>query len=514
MRVLQRTVAVAVCAAGVMLEACPTVRVPELQDARAVPEVNPGGYPLKVHLRSGGLLVLRSWSDLPGDSGLAGAGLRYDVRRGAITTFDGRIARDSIALLETTRGQTAYPVGSFVLGVYTVLAGASTIVCLADPKSCFGSCPTFYLDDQQDRPVAEGFSGSVARALEATDVDYLAGAHATGQSFAVTMRNEALETHAVRSVRLLVARRPEGGSVVATGNGRMYAATEPTPPTRCESRDGDCTPLVARRDGREWFTRADSTDLGAADSIDLVFPAVSGPPALVVTARQSLASTYVFYQSLAYAGSRAGELLAAVEREGTSAFSGAWALMRRLGSVQVLLRAADGTWVPVGAFGEPGPIAADRQAVVLGSVAAGAVRIRLLFARGAWRFDELGLVTLGSPVRPVALDPARVERDGATDTLALARLRDTARYLVTYPGDRYRIVFDLPGDGENLEFFLESTGYYYEWMRPEWLREENPAMLTLIAADPAAALRAMAPGYARIEPRFEELFWASRFGGR
>jgi hypothetical protein len=271
---------------------------------------------------------------------------------------------------------------------------------------------------------------------------------------------------------------------------------------------------VSRRDGRAWFSRADSTDLGASDSVDLIFPAIGGSAALVVTARQSLASTYVFYQSLAYAGSRAGEILAAVEREGASAFGGAWTLMHRLGSVEVLLRSMDGTWLPVGAFGEPGPIAADRQAVPLGPVAAGPVRLRLRFARGAWRFDELGLVALGSLVRPITLDPARVERDGVADTLALTRLRDPNRYLVTNRGDQYRIVFDLPADGANLEFFLESTGYYYEWMRPEWLREENPAMLALIAVNPAAALRAMAPGYARLEPRFEELFWASRFGGR
>jgi len=502
------------CAAALVLEACPTVRVPELMDASRTTAANPGNYPLKVHLRSGDLLVLSSWSDLPGDSGLAGRGSRYDVRRRLVGSFSGGIARDSIALLEMTRGQVASPVGSVVLGVYTVLAGAVTIACLADPKSCFGSCPTFYLDEAQDRPVAEGFSGSVARSLEATDIDYLAEAHATGRSFAITMRNEALETHAVRSVRLLVAARPDGGSVVAAGDGRMYAASEPAAPARCESRDGDCTALVSRRDGRAWFSRADSTDLGASDSVDLLFPAIGGSAALVVTARQSLASTYVFYQSLAYAGSRAGEILAAVEREGASAFGGAWTLMHRLGSVEVLLRSTDGTWRPVGAFGEPGPIAADRQAVPLGSVAAGPVRLRLRFARGAWRFDELGLVALGSLVRPIALDPARVERGGVADTLALARLRDPNRYLVTNRGDQYRIVFDLPADGANLEFFLESTGYYYEWMRPEWLREENPAMLALIAVNPAAALRAMAPGYARLEPRFEELFWASRFGGR
>jgi hypothetical protein len=511
---LRRWVHTASCAAVIVVAACPAVRVPELRDGRAVPAVASGGYPLKVHLRSGDLLVLHNWSDLSGDSGLQGAGTRYDARRRPAGPFNGRVPRDSVALLELTRGRTARPAGSAVLGVYTVVAGVVTVACLADPKSCFGSCPTFYVDDSQERPDAEGFSGSVARVLEATDVDYLGDLHVTGRAFSVTMRNEALETHAVRSVRLLVTARPDGGQVVAASDGRFYAVSAPTAPARCTAPDGDCTELVAQRDRREWFTRADSTDLGTADSLDLVFPAARGHAALVVTARQSFVSTYLFYQSLAYAGSRAGELLAAVERGGTAALPGQWEMMRRVGRAAVVVESAPGTWAPVGFFGEPGPIVADRQVVPLPDLEGRPVRVRLRFTRGAWRFDELGLVELSQSVQPVPLEPVRVERHGAPDALALARVRDPNRYLVTYPGDRYRLAFDLPSDAEGLEFFLESTGYYYEWMRPEWLREESPAMLALIGAAPALALQRMAPGYARIEPRLEELFWASRFEGR
>jgi hypothetical protein len=505
--------AAAATSAALVLVACPRVRVPQLYGPGSLAAAHTS-EPLKVHLRSGHLLVLDTWSDLPGDSGLRGAGTRYDVRRRVIGPFAGRIARDSIALLETTAITTALPVGSFLLGTYTVLAGAATAVCLANPKSCFGSCPTFYLDGDQERPVAEGFSASVARVLEATDVDYLGDIHPAGRTFALTMRNEALETHAVRSVRLLVAPRPARGSVVATGDGRFFDAGVPLAPLRCTSSAGDCRDAVARRDGREWWTRADSSDLGAEDSLDLLFPAAPRPAALLVTARQSLLSTYVFYQSLAYAGSRGGDLLAAVETAGPSALPGPWQMMRRLARAEVLIRSAGGAWSPAGAYEEPGPIAADEGVVPLPDVDGGPVQVRLRFARGAWRFDRLALVTLGAAVKPAALEPARVESDGRPDTVALARLIDRERYLITYPGESYRIVFSLPRDGRELEFFLETTGYYYEWMRSEWLREEDPAMLELIARDPVAALGRMAPGYARLEPQFERLFWSSRFGRR
>jgi hypothetical protein len=194
--------------------ACPSVRVPELVHTTQTPVQSPGILPLKVHLMSGQLLVLQQWRELPGDSGLTGSGTRYDVRRHAVGPFGGPVARDSIALLEITRSQSVLPAGAIVLGAYTVLAGASTIACISNPKSCFGSCPTFYVNEGDARPVAEGFSASVARALEATDVDDLGEIRATGRVLHLTMRNEALETHSVRSVRLMVAPRPASGAIV------------------------------------------------------------------------------------------------------------------------------------------------------------------------------------------------------------------------------------------------------------------------------------------------------------
>ena len=48
-------------------------------------------------------------------------------------------------------------------------------------------------------------------------------------------------------------------------------------------------------------------------------------------------------------------------------------------------------------------------------------------------------------------------------------------------------------------------------MRSEWLAEEDPAMAALALADPAEALRRLAPAYKAEEPFLERAFWASRF---
>jgi len=496
------------------LGACPSVQSPELIRSSQPPPPQPDMKPLKVHLMAGQLLFLQQWKALPGDSGLVGTGTRYDMRRQPVGPFNGLVPRDSIALLEVTRTQHIHPAGSAMLGTYTVLAGVVTIACLADPKSCFGSCPTFYVDGDDQRPVAEGFSASVARSLEATDVDDLGEVEASGRTFSLTMRNEALETHFVNAVHLLVAPRPMTGALVRGIDGAFYHATRAAAPESCRAGGEDCATAVAVRDGVEWSTRADPTSLAAMDSMDLIFPPAVGNRALLVAGRQSFVSTYVFYQSLAFAGSHAGDLLAEVERRGTAGVPGAWAMMQRLAQVEVFAGPLGGELRPIGAFAEAGPIATDQQLLPFPETTSGSVHVRLRFARGAWRFDRLGLVNIAPAPQPSRIEPTLVDRDGVPNPIALARLVDPAGYLITEPGDHYRLTFELPEDAKHLAFFLESRGYYYEWMRPEWLREENLSMLATIAAAPEEALRRMGPGYARLEPQLDSLFWASRFGRR
>ena len=83
--------------------------------------------------------------------------------------------------------------------------------------------------------------------------------------------------------------------------------------------------------------------------------------------------------------------------------------------------------------------------------------------------------------------------------------------MITTPGDEYRLVFRLPEPASEQELFLESEGYYYEWMRGEWLAEENPAMLAMAMLRPDEALRRLAGPFKEREGRMERVFWASRY---
>jgi len=467
---------------------------------------------LKAHLRSGYVYVLSDWRVAAQANAIEGRGTLLDARRVLVDSGWFRLPVDSVALFETNvlRRSGATTALTVMAGVTAAVAG----ICAASPKTCFGSCPTFYAPDSAgvDRLQAEGFSASIAPALEATDVDMLYHVRPRGRDLTLRVTNEALETHVIRFANLLVTPRPEGGRVFATPEGTFWAATALTPPSRCVAAEGDCLRGVLAADGAERSGLADSTDLAARETIDLEFDRLPpGRSGLVITARQSLMTTFLVYQALAYLGSDAARWLASLETGGPAARDQARGLGRTLGRIEVLVPDSIGGWTPAGSLGETGPLAADTKVVPLPPANGAARRVRLRLTRGLWRLDYAALATLGDSVRPLRIAPARVLRIGRDGAPAEETLFDSTRALVTLPGDAYELVYQLPPRPEGLELFLEARGYYLEWMRREWRAEQNPILALRLAIDPAGALRALAPAYKRVEPEMERLFWSSRY---
>ena len=164
-----------------------------------------------------------------------------------------------------------------------------------------------------------------------------------------------------------------------------------------------------------------------------------------------------------------------------------------------------------GTVGETGPLAADTKVVPLPDIDPGPLRIRLRLTRGLWRIDYLALASLGTPLEAVRVAPTRVERAGHADSNAWHVLVDTAASLVTFPGDEYDLIYGLPTHPERYEVFLESRGYYLEWIRQEWLAEQSLASAARILLDPTGALRTLAPEFKRQEGEMERRFWDSRY---
>ena len=91
------------------------------------------------------------------------------------------------------------------------------------------------------------------------------------------------------------------------------------------------------------------------------------------------------------------------------------------------------------------------------------------------------------------------------------QLMDRNKTLVTFPGDEYVIGYQLPCSEQGYEFFLESKGYYLEWMRDEWLDDENLWMAQMLFINPISALKILAPEYKKVESKMEKTFWSSRY---
>ncbi len=462
---------------------------------------------LKAHLRDGHVYVLSPWRHETDSARIVGHGVRLGVNRDTLARGDFAVPLDSVVLFETNVVHTSASV--VVLSVLSGISAGVTVFCIANPKACFGSCPTFYVSDGAgDALQAEGFSASIAPSLEATDVDHLFRAPGDRTPVRVRMENEALETHVVRFVRLLAAPRAPGTRVFAAADSRFWRATEIAAPLVCRAPEGDCLSLVAQFDGRERTSLADSTDLAAREVLELAFPAPRGRPALVLSSRQSLLPTFLLYQAFAWLGTSVGDWLARLERGDRAVSDRVRDVTQVLGGIEVLVPAPDGGWVAVDTVIETGPLAADTRVIPL---PAHTDRVRLRLVKGAWRLEWAALATLTDTVTPVRVLPAAVLRDGREDPDALARLRDTAAVLVTLPGDAYTLVFDLPPAAAGHELFLESRGYYLEWMRSEWIAEENPLRAAQLLLHPAAALRDLAPAFKQAEPDIEQAFWNSRY---
>ena len=494
-----------------VVEGC-TPRIPSFSRTATTtaPEVRPDADDtwLKAHYRDGRVIVFESWQ--VGERTVEGDGVLLGADRDTLAVGPLAAPLDSLVLFETDRLEPGR--AGVALTVMTVVVGVVSFYCALNPKVCFGSCPTFYAGgDGDEHLVAEAFSASVTPTLEATDLDALWHVRPQDGAVVLRMKNEALETHAVRHADLLAVPRGPGERVLADGAGGFRAVGALLTPDAGLAAEGDIAELLRAPDARERTSLADSFDLATREVIDLRFAA---PPAgdlgLVVRSRQSLMSTFLFYHSLSLLGAEAGSCLAVLER---GELGGARSLLNpseELGFIEVQLPDGAGGWRTVGEIGEPGPLALNVHLLPL-PPGCDASRVRLRLTKGHWRLDWVALASLGEAREAVRLSPSAALRDGFDDPETLDILWDPTRVLAALPGDEVSLVYELPPGGGDWELFLEARGWYLEWMRQEWLGAPDLAAASRLISDPAGSLRRLAPAYKSVEPGMEEIFWGSRY---
>jgi hypothetical protein len=476
--------------------------------AKAIDQSSPF---LKVHLKDGYVYTLSKWTTDEKASRVIGEGELRDVNRSLVKTGRDTIPFSEVALFETNVVQVSPATAA--MAVVTGGSVAMTIYCAANPKACFGSCPTFYAWDGEKMALqVEGFSSSILPVLEAKDIDPLYTARPTSRRFEIRMTNEAMETHVVRYADLLAIPRPKEGRVFVSPSDEFYEATDLKEPSSCFGPEGNILSAVRSFDSFERFSLADSANLAEREILELHFDAVSpGKLGLIVGFRESLMSTFLFYQTLSYLGNSAVTWLAKCQQGGPEDARYIEASGRVLGGIEVLVQDDQGEWVRAGEINETGPIAMNVQIVPFPAVLPRPHVVRLRMSKGLWRLNYVALASIHPAQAPIRIRPTEARHNNAIDEEARKPVANPMQTLVTFPGDKYTLVYLLPDGYERYELFVESRGYYLEWMRQEWLTDENPARAFLAFTNPEQFLKDEAPRFKLTELQMEQAFWRSKY---
>lgn len=461
--------------------------------------------PLKAHLRSGHMILFEEWQVSEATRTIEGEAQEFDLNRKLIARAKVSYPIDSVVLFETNSQYVPSSVSG--LTVISVLSSAVVVFCIINPKSCFGSCPTVYTEQNGKLHLdAEGFSASVLPSLKAVDVDRLTHATPVDGVLQLTLTNEALETHVIDRMDVLEVPAIAGKRVVRCGDSSFYYVSNITAPSSVTAHDSDIAGLLTADDDREYFSLADSNDLSKEETIELTFTGSSQRPGLLLRTRQSLVSTYVFYQSLGYLGKQATGTLARLDMGPAKEMRKRENIAGIIAQLRVEVQNGDGSWRTIDTLEEHGPIAFDEHLVALPT---GTTRVRLRCAQGALRFDQVAMCSIDGEAKAKRIEPSRVTTGEHDAPEALADLLETGRSLKTFAGDKYKLSYRVSEAPS--EYFLESEGYYLEWMREEWLKDENAMLSAEVLQMPRAALKRMTKGYKEMEPYMEQEFWSSRF---
>ena len=469
---------------------------------------------LKAHFKNGEVVIFENeWEMDSSQQYITGQGTHYDVYRKTPTYGPQKVSISMVSLFETNERLKNPEMGR--IGALTVIGAADLAVgifCIINPKACFGSCPTFYLNPNSNyhHSDAEGFSSAILPRLAYSDADALPELPATF-NLEITMKNEAMETHVVRGVRLKVFPKEDGKTVLQSQDHRFYSVKNGLKPVKAEGHEGDLLPALLAADRFERFSLAHPNSMKHRETIDLEFESnARASLGLQLHFRQTLMSTFLFYSAMDDMGDQFSDFFAEMESKGGPLLKRFQRIQKELGGIDVSVWDEEmGKWVFAGTFGEFGPIAIENQLLRLPKFKAHQrVKVRLSMNQGLWRLDAARLCTVEKEVEPLVLQPTelRDRYSGKSEQLPSAE-----KPLVTNPGRQVIWKFSLPSAGNQWVAFLESEGYYLEWSRSEWVKDKNIARLTQMGVAPESYFRKNAKAYKEYEKTMEREFWDSRY---
>ena len=473
---------------------------------------------LKAHIKNGDVCVLKdSWQIDTIQNVVSGNGSRYDFNRTKV--FWGKISVliDSVAIFETnTKLQNPESERIRALSILAGLDAVIGVLCLTNPKACFGSCPTFYINanDNFHYADAEGFSNAISPSMEYFDIDALNNQSINGNKFSITMKNEALETHCVNNVKLLAYPLEKGERVYQSPNNDFYLCENDYLLSYAKANEEDITTLLKSDDRQERFSFSDENNLSSKEEIYLTYDNVNNTDnlGLILNFRQTLMTTYFIYSAMGYMGDEVGDIFAKIETEGNTKDKLKNGIKRELGEIDIYVwNEQNNKWEYQNGFYETGPIAINRQFIPLQGIQSNSkIKIKLVLNKGLWRMDYASLTNIKKQVTPIEISPLTMTNKGKLDNIALSKINSLDKYLLSMPGSEYKFNFTLPSANTYYDLFLYSKGYYLEWMREHWIKDKDLPKLKQMVDNPKKYLRVEAESYKQYEATMEQEFWNSK----
>lgn len=472
---------------------------------------------LKAHFKNGNICILKDTWEV--DSlRILGHGTLYDFNRKKISEGSVNLNIDSVAIFETNTSLKNAENGRLTaMTILTSLDVALGLLCISNPKACFGSCPTFYINENDNFHYAdaEGFSNAIAPSLEYGDIDALNCRRVSSDStFRIIMKNEALETHCLNEVKLLAYPISEGEKVYQSPSNSFYVTKSNFELMNASGPEGDILDLIKEQDRIERFSFSDEENLSSKEELILDFNTneSNGDLGLIVNFRQTLMTTYFIYSAMGYMGNEVGDMFAKIETEKDLYAKLNNGIKNELGNIEIYIwNTSNGVWEFRDGFYETGPIAFNNQIIpIKGIKGSDNLKVKIRMNKGLWRIDNVALTHIEKEVEPLVLMPTSLYKGKLPDSVGLEKLFTQKDYLISMPGNSFRFNFNLPKENEHYDLFLYSKGYYLEWMRNSWIKDKNLLALKQMLEDPKEYLKDQTESYKLYEKNMEEEFWNSK----
>lgn len=471
----------------------------------------------KLHFKNGDAAILTTWQNTELDS-IVGRGQLYDFKRNIKKTGYLSFHINEIIIGETndySMFRSLDKERKTTLGILIAFNLALNVNCALNPKSCFGSCPTFYVEGNDDlrKCNAEGFSHAITPSLKSTDLDALQYT-SPGEHFELTVKNEALETHVIDKIELLAIPKSPNHQVLQSNDG-FYECTLGISPSTAHAQSKDIKSYITAIDNKEYFSVTDSTDLFTQQELIIEFDKLDQhKKGLVLNFRQSLITTFLLYNTLSLLGDEATDFIALYERNkkvGSAFFDP----ILEKSYIKIHYWNVDkNKWQYIKDVYEIGPIAKNKILVNLPNEinSASTLKIKLTMPKGHWRIDYVGISNIVREVKPLSLFPEEVIFNNHVNHVAKQSIGNIDNNnMISLPGDHAILKYDLPciQDGTDYELFVSATGYYLEWMRKEWLQDKNIDSFKKMMGLDKAFWKELAIQYKNQEAESEALFWNS-----